>query len=190
MKEYQFDLLFSLPTEQPVPDSHLDNLFEAGCDDALVGTAKIGQIALDFQRAAPDATSAMISAIANVHSAIPEAKLITAGPDLVNLSDIPRLLKDHDISEVSRQAMRKYAMHVTSKVASRFPTEAVATSTPLWHLNDVMRWLLENQKAPSNQNSLELLELASTTRSLNAALEHVRNSPTPFDRAIADLAVA
>lgn len=73
MPKHSFELMFMLPQESPDPESHLDALFEAGCDDACVGIAKQGWVGLEFTREAPDRTSARASALADVLRAIPGA---------------------------------------------------------------------------------------------------------------------
>ncbi len=80
MKEYEFTLKFSLQGASLDPNDHLEKLHDSGCDDALVGTGKTGSIALDFIREADSAFDAINSALQNVKSAIPEAKLIEAIP--------------------------------------------------------------------------------------------------------------
>jgi hypothetical protein len=40
MKEYDFTLKFNLQNSQADPDSYVDNLYEGGCDDALIGVKK------------------------------------------------------------------------------------------------------------------------------------------------------
>ena len=42
MNEYVFQLYYQLPESEPDPEAWLDALFEAGCDDALVGVAVAG----------------------------------------------------------------------------------------------------------------------------------------------------
>tara|TARA_R110000796_G_scaffold131969_2_gene247427 strand:+ start:222 stop:470 length:249 start_codon:yes stop_codon:yes gene_type:complete len=71
MSEYQFTLTFSLPEGYENAEQYLDALYEAGCDDALIGTGQVGSIALEFVRDAESATVAINSAIENVKTAIP-----------------------------------------------------------------------------------------------------------------------
>ncbi|MEY8252721.1 MAG: DNA-binding protein, partial [Colwellia sp.] len=92
MNEYEFTLKFSLQATSVNPEDHLDKLYEAGCDDAIVGTGKKGSIALDFIREADSAFDAISSALMNVKSAIPEAKLIEATPDIVGLTEVADML--------------------------------------------------------------------------------------------------
>jgi len=78
MSDYEFTLTFSLPESDA--EQYLDALFEAGCDDALIGIGQAGSIALDFVRDSESASMAVESAIENVKAAIPAAELIEVKP--------------------------------------------------------------------------------------------------------------
>jgi hypothetical protein len=73
---YDFTLLFQLPADGLGPVKWVDVLFEAGCNDATVGVGRSGVIALNFSREAKQLDAARSSAILDVESAIPDAKLI------------------------------------------------------------------------------------------------------------------
>ena len=61
MTEYEFVLRFQLPTDDDKPESFLDALYEAGCDDAVVGVGLAGYLSLDFTREAESAKSCSVS---------------------------------------------------------------------------------------------------------------------------------
>src|SRR5271163_2361478 len=88
MKTYEFTLLFALPEGARTPADFVDALYEAGCDDAVVGIGNPRSIALRFSRDAGTASEAVQSAIRGALEAIPDARLIEVKPDLVSLSDI------------------------------------------------------------------------------------------------------
>jgi hypothetical protein len=73
--EFEFVLRFDLPNPDSDPEQFVDDLHEAGCDDAICGIGQKGRIALDFTREAPTENDAIFSAIADVRRAIPGAKL-------------------------------------------------------------------------------------------------------------------
>jgi len=123
MNNYEFTLTFSLPEAERDPEQYLDALFEAGCDDALIGTGQAGSIALDFVRTAKSAAEAVGSAIGNVKAAIPDAELIEVKPDLVGLTDVAQIL------QCSRQNVRKYM-----KTYQDFTKPVYTGKTSLWHL--------------------------------------------------------
>ena len=123
MNKYEFILTFSLPDVQDDPERYLDALYEAGCDDALIGTGQVGSIALEFVREAESAAAAVNSAIANVKDVIPGAELIEVKPDLVGLTDVAEILK------CSRQNIRKYMIGYAD-----FPKPVYTGTASLWHL--------------------------------------------------------
>jgi len=167
MKTYDFVLRFDLPHRDDDPEDHLDALFEAGCDDAVIGTGSPGTLALDFSRQADTAGKALTGAVENILCAIPEARLTEVGPDLLNLSELAAWISDRG-QRVTRQAIRKYAKGKVARVSSRFPSPAVSGSAPVWHLADVLRWMQENKKITSNQIT-PLFESALVARKFNAA---------------------
>jgi hypothetical protein len=75
MTSYDFVLRFVLPDPGANPAQFLDALFEAGCDDAVIGIGLPGSVALDFSREAASADVAVRSATEAVMTAIPDAKL-------------------------------------------------------------------------------------------------------------------
>ena len=154
--EFTFKLNYQLSSDDANPDRLIERLGEAGCDDALVGSGQPGRLALEFTREADNAFAAVSSALADVKKAIPTAKLIEAGPDLVGLTDIA------DVVGVTRQNMRKLALtHFAT-----FPTPVHEGSSALWHLADVLGWMLPRggyKVAPGT------VEVATTAKQLNLA---------------------
>ena len=129
MNKYEFTLTFSLSDTQDDPERYLDALYEAGCDDALVGTGQAGSIALEFVRKAESAAAAVNSAIASVKEAIPDAELIEVKPDLVGLTDVAEIL------QCSRQNIRKYMTGYAD-----FPKPVYTGTASLWHLWELTRF--------------------------------------------------
>lgn len=154
--EYDFTLKFKVDTDDV--DALVERLGEAGCDDALVGVGQPGQIALDFTREAESAETAIISALADVKKAIPDAKLVEVSPDFVGLSDVAELVG------VTRQNMRK--LRLTH--ASSFPPPIHEGSAAVWHLAPVLTWLEERGNYLIEQT---VLEVASVAMQVNLAKE-------------------
>ena len=150
MKEYEFTLKFGLPATGSDPDAYLASLAANGCEDALVGVGATGHFALDFCREAPSAYEAMRSALADVKSAIPGARLIEATPDYVGITDVADLLG------CSRQNMRKL---ILSNPAT-FPLPVHEGSSAVWHLAKVLEWLQERGRHPVDEGLLELSAMA------------------------------
>ena len=160
MKLYEFTLKFSFPDEDFIDD--IDELVErlgaAGGDDALVGIGKTGRLALDFSREAESAFDAISSAIANVKTAIPEAKVTEATPDLVGLTDVA------DILGCSRQNMRKLMI----KSGSNFPAPIYQGKSSLWHLFSVLSWLVDSRSYDVEE---QLIDISRMNMHLNLARE-------------------
>lgn len=150
MTEYDFLLKFDLPDPDVDPQIFVDALYEAGCDDATVGSGQLGRVALNFTREAATAADAVSSAIADVKRAIPEAKLSEATPDLVGLTDIAEILG------CSRQNIRKLA------IGSRalFPSPIHEGSVALWHLAKVLQWFKAKGNYPIDDNLIEVSRVA------------------------------
>ncbi len=170
MTEYEFVLRFQLPADTDLPEEFLDALYEAGCDDAVVGVGLPGYISLDFSREATDAQEAVLSAISHVQNAIHNAKLIEVSPDLLNTSEIADLVSAR-VGKITRQAMRKYTCGQVTKVKSRFPAAAVNSSSPLWHVDEVVSWLIENKKTSNQVNAMRLIEISKVARAMNVQVQ-------------------
>jgi predicted DNA-binding transcriptional regulator AlpA len=158
MKEYEFTLKFSLQGTSLDPNDHLEKLYDSGCDDALIGTGKTGSIALDFIREADSAYDAINSALQNIKTAIPEAKLIEATPDIVGLTDVAEILG------CSRQNIRQ----IMNRNVGSFPHPIHEGKSSIWHLFTVLKWLKEREAYQIDDG---FTELAGMTMKVNAAKE-------------------
>jgi hypothetical protein len=94
MNTYDFVLKLALPSGQDLSVVE-DRLFDAGCDDALVGLGQKGRVGLSFTREAESAEAALHSALQDVKKALPTARLIEVGPDLVGVTDIAELFSSY-----------------------------------------------------------------------------------------------
>lgn len=136
-------------------DKVLSLLQVLGCD---VGIGVCGRLSLDFSRAGSSAGQAVLSAIADVRSAIPEADLIEAAPDFVGLTDVANLL------EVSRQNMRKLIV----ECAAQSPAPIHQGTASIWRLVTVLEWLRDEKNYPIDDS---LVALAETTMQVNIAVD-------------------
>jgi hypothetical protein len=80
MKDYEFILKFDLPDLNADPEQYVEALYEAGCDDAVIGIGKIGHISFSFIRESDTEENAISSAIAGVKKVIPRAILVSSIP--------------------------------------------------------------------------------------------------------------
>ena len=162
--EYDFALIFELLENENAEDC-LDALYEAGCDDATIGMGKIGFISVDFIREAESCYDAIESAIANVKTAIPHAKLIHVSPDLIGVKELSLIF------DCTRQNIQKYV----SKPS--FPTSIYKGNQALWHLESVLDWFMANNIDVSQ----ELIDVAHLSRHINLNLE-LENANTKTDQ--------
>lgn len=174
MNTYEFELRFSLPTTTQNPEDYIGRLAEAGCTDALVGIGQAGRLAFYFTRDSNSAFEAIMSAINNIKSAIPEASLIEAAPDFVGLTDIA------DILGHSRQNIRKL---MVNNLAS-FPTPIHQGKTMLWHLSSILSWVKQSNRYEVDEM---LLEVASTNMQLNISKETVHLNATIREQFVAGI---
>ena len=123
--EFEFDIVVSLPKGAPDEAIILDSLFDAGCDDAVVGLGNAGLVGLGFTRSGADAESVILETVKQVLSAFPEgAKLREVKPDLVSLADVAARL------QVSRQALQKRDMPPPS-LGGLLPLDLVPAEVPV-----------------------------------------------------------
>ena len=155
MKEYEFVLKFSLPDNEADPETFIEKLGKAGCDDALIGIGLNGRLALDFTRKSSSALEAVLSGIKDVKRAIPGAGLIEAAPDLVGLTDIA------DILGFTRQNMRKLMLKNPD-----FPPPFHDGKPSIWHLAKILRWMDKKNMYPIEES---LLDIATTNMQCNIA---------------------
>jgi predicted DNA-binding transcriptional regulator AlpA len=157
--EYEFELRFKLPSEGFDASDLVEQLGEVGCDDALVGIGQPGRVALKFSREAESAKSAIVSALQDVKKAVPGAKLIEAGPDLVGLTDVA------DILGMSRQNMRKLML----THPETFPAPVHEGSATIWHLESVLAWLRNKGGYEISQDKMDVAQVTMQINLIKAA---------------------
>ncbi len=179
MADYDFVLRFQLRDPNDDPENYLDALFEAGCDDATVGVGSQGSISLNFIRESESAAEAIKTATHDVITAIPGARLTELAPDLMNTTEIADTISER-LHKMTRQAIRKYATGQTTRIRTRFPAAAISGSSPMWHLREVLHWMIENDKinSPRVMPEVELLmETTQTAQVVNAAIQYSKKAP-------------
>ena len=164
MKEYEFTLKFKLQDSDFDSDIYVEQLYESGCDDAVIGTGKKGYIGLNFIRESSSAYEAIASAVKDVKKAIPEAILIEATPDLVGVTDIANLLG------CSRQNMQK----LIAKDNYNCPPAIYGGAQSIWHLAAILDWLIDSKKHSVSES---LVEVAKVTMSLNITKQFAMLDP-------------
>lgn len=146
-------------------DAHLDELYEAGCDDATFGAVD-GVRYADFDREGATLADAITSAIRDVES-VPGLLVRRVEPDdLVTASEIAGRLHR------SRESVR---LLIAGKRGARTfppPVSHLRSRTRLWRWSDVAAWAGSDDAAPAD---------AQLIAALNAALE-LRETAPPVRR--------
>ena len=175
MNTYTFTLLL-VPGPELNADLE-DQLFIAGCDDALVGV-RDDVVFLDFDRQAESPLEAILSAVEAVEAAADGLRVARVEPDeLVTAADIARR------TGRSRESVR--LLINGERGAGRFPTpvSGVHRRSRLWRWSAVVDWLLRHDP------KMELTggDLARTIAAVNGALELRRNAPAASHDVLARL---
>ena len=138
MKTYTFTLVLG---ESPRIDEKIANqLFEAGCDDALPGV-RYGVSFLEFDREASSFHDAVMSAKADVEKANERLRVCRIEPeDLVSMSEIARR------SKRSRENIGQMVKGSRGPKNFPSPVRGVATKSPLWSWAQVAQWLADHKK--------------------------------------------
>ncbi|MBC6445279.1 MAG: hypothetical protein GDA50_07635 [Alphaproteobacteria bacterium GM202ARS2] len=104
-EQFEFELIFSLPDKMQDPFSLSDAVFEAGFEDALVGTGVAGLLGVGLEADGSDAKSVILDAARAIMKNLPNGtELREIRPDLVSLADVAEKLK------VKRQALQQREM--------------------------------------------------------------------------------
>ena len=103
--EFEFDLMFALPDGPADEDAVVDALYEAGCEDAVVGLGAAGLVGVGLTRSGTDPETVISDTAEQVLTGLPAGtRLREVRPDLVSLADVAARLR------VSRQALQKRPM--------------------------------------------------------------------------------
>ncbi len=164
MQNFEFELLFKINNDSTEIDILIDRLYEAGCDDALIGSGRAGIIGLIFTREAKNAEQAFVSAINDVKKAIPSAKLVEAKPDFAGVSDIAEIIG------CSRQNILK----IFTNAEAPLPVHSGGQS--YWHLSDALTWLNEGKRKERYNIPSWQIDIAETAKEINFVIEESRIS--------------
>ena len=128
----------------------IDALFEAGCDDALVGRAE-GIQYVEFDREAERLDEAVLSAVADVEKVPGLTVSRVADAGLVSMADIAARLGR------TREGVRLLVAGARGPGGFPPPVTDPRSRYRVWRWSDVRRWLathLEKEAAPSEDDVL------------------------------------
>jgi len=138
-----------------------DALYEAGCDDALLGS-RDGVLFLDFDRTSTSLLEAVLSAVADIHQAHAELWVSRVEPDdLVSAAEIARR------AHRSRESIRQLIHGERGPGAFPPPIANLTQRSPIWRWSDVARWFADEIGGLDESVVSEATDLAA----VNAALE-------------------
>ena len=140
-------------------ESVIDRLFEAGCDDALVGSTDGVQF-IDFDRDAASLDAAVLSAVADVEQVSGVQVVRLAGAGLVSIADIAARIGR------TRESVRLFVSGARGPGNFPAPVTHPRARYRLWRWADVDRWL-ERQVG---EDALETRE-EHLLSAINACLE-------------------
>ena len=147
-----------------------DALYEAGCDDALVGS-RDGVLFAEFDREARSSAEAILSAVRQVESAGVGLTVLRVEPDeLVSAAEIA------DRVGLSRETIRLYAMVRRGPGNFPPPVARLRSRSPLYRWADVAPWLARHGGAAAADAGAELAT-ATLIGLLNAAFDLRRLAP-------------
>jgi hypothetical protein len=137
MTEHSFTLVFTMSSNSL--ESHLDDLFEAGCDDAtFAGPAPDNTFVADFDREAPAFAIAVVSAMRALRRVLPGVHLLRLEPDdLVSQSAIAERLGR------SAESVRMLIAGHRGPGAFPPPVAAINHKTQVWSWALVSHWFRE-----------------------------------------------
>jgi hypothetical protein len=167
---YSFSLILHGASE--LTPEIADALFEAGCDDALIGS-RDGVLFADFDREAPSAAQAIASAIQQVESAGVGLTVVRVEPDeLISTAEIA------DRVGLNRETIRLYALGRRGPGNFPPPVARLRSRSPLYRWTDVAPWLARYAHAPGDDSERGYpFDSALWIGLLNAALDLRRLAP-------------
>ncbi len=120
MAEIEFELIFALPKGQHEAFDLMDAVFEAGFEDAIVGTGVNGMLGVALEAESDRAEDAILDAARAIQMQLPAGSILReVRPDLVSLADVAKRL------DVTRQSLQKRKMPPASQ-GGLFRMEEVA----------------------------------------------------------------
>jgi hypothetical protein len=153
-----------------------DALYDAGCNDALVGS-RAGVLFAEFDRQAASSAEAIISAIRQIESSGAGLIVVRVEPDeLVSAAEIASRAGLH------WETIRLYALGRRGPGTFPPPVALLRSRSPLYRWTDVAPWLAQQVGDVAAAASAEL-ETATLIGLLNAALDLRRLAPQTAEHA-------
>ncbi|MBS1089958.1 hypothetical protein [Gluconobacter wancherniae] len=132
-EQFEFELVFELPEGEHDAFSLFNVVFEAGFQDALVGTGRAGLLGVELEVEGDDAEGAILETARALIKVLPAGTVLReVCPDLVSLADVAEKLK------VKRQALQQRKM-------------PLAVAGGLYRIDEVIKVVMEAEKPKEGQ---------------------------------------
>jgi hypothetical protein len=158
MDKFRFSLI--LRGIDALRSDHIDRVYAHGCSDAVFG-ARDGAPFADFARESKSFPTAVMSAIEQIESAVPDAQVVRVAPDdLVNLTEIATR------TGRSKESIRLLAEGRRGPGGFPAPVAWIGGTHRIWQWSDVAHWFSERLGEGHSEG-----EAAQFVAALNGALE-------------------
>lgn len=171
-EEFEFELIFALPEGEHDAFALSDAVFEAGFENALVGTGLAGLLGVELEVEGDDAESTILETARALIKVLPEGTVLReVRPDLVSLADVAEKL------EVKRQALQQRKMPLT-------------VAGGLYRIDEVIEVVMEAVKPKEGQrrprfnlaSALKWFRAGPAARRVNAQLTMRQIDPETIER--------
>jgi len=171
-EEFEFELVFALPEGDHDAFGLSDAVFEAGFEDALVGTGQAGLVGVELEVEGDDAEVVILDAARALIKALPQGTVLReVRPDLVSLADVAEKL------EVKRQALQQRKM-------------PLPVSGGLYRIDEMLAAVMEASKPKKGQRRPRMNIVAASkwfragmaARKVNAQLTMCEIDPATIER--------
>ena len=187
-EQFEAEIVFGLPPGEHDPYELSDAVFEAGFEDAIVGTGHPRLLSVELDGESNDAKAAILGAARAIIRRLPAgAELREVRPDLVSLADVAEKLG------VTRQTLQKRAMPVPfshglyriDEVAASLRNLETATGggrKPRFNIADAEKWFAGGSAARQLNALIALHEIDVHSAELMGArtdADHPRHAHLP-----------
>lgn len=168
-EEFEFELVFALPEGEHDAFELSDAVFEAGFEDALVGTGHAGLLGVETEAEGDDAESAILETARALIRVLPAGTVLReVRPDLVSLADVAEKL------EVKRQALQNrkmplpvagglYRIDEIIEVIMEASRPGAGQRRPRFNLASASKWFRAGPAARRLNAQLTMREIDSAT---------------------------
>lgn len=150
-EQFEFELVFGLPEGEYDPFELSDAVFEAGFEDAVIGTGNPRLLGVEIETEGDDAEAVMVAAAKAIMKNLPAGtELREARPDLVSQGDVAEKLG------VSKQSLQKREMplpvvgglyRIDEVEELLVGVEKAAKRKPRINMSNARKWFLAGRAA-------------------------------------------